>query len=391
MWNFVAALGLGAWIYLLIARGGFWRADQRLPRTPELPTQWPGVVAVVPARDEADVVGQAVASILNQDYPGSLRLVLVDDESRDGTARVARAAAPASDRPGDLTLVAGAPRPAGWSGKVWAMAQGVDQARTIDPAARYHWFTDADIGHDPATLRRLICHAEAHRLDLASLMVKLHCAGFWQRLLIPAFVFFFQKLYPFPWVNDPARAVAGAAGGSMLVRRQALDRIGGLQAIQGALIDDCSLARALKGGGGRLWLGLSETDRSLRPYDGLGGIWRMVKRTAFDQLGHSPLLLVGTLAGLALVYLAGPVALLAWPWHGDHNAAMFGALAWAAMAASYRPTLALYGLPALRGLTLPLAAFCYGLMTADSALAHWRGRGGHWKGRHRFPLNGTMR
>jgi len=232
---------------------------------------------------------------------------------------------------------------------------------------------DADVVHAPDTLRRLVAKAEAESHDLVSLMVRLDCRTIWDRLLIPAFVFFFQMLYPFAWVNDPKRRTAGAAGGSMLVRATALARAGGIAAIGSALIDDCALAKAVKGAGGPIWLGLSEADTSIRPYDGLGGIWRMVARSAYDQLGYSPLALAGTITGLALLYLAPPVLAV--------SGMALGALAWLLMALAEAPTLRLYRLPLIWGVFLPVAALLYVGMTLDSAIRHWRGRGGEWKGR----------
>jgi hopene-associated glycosyltransferase HpnB len=316
---------------------------------------------VVPARNEAPFVGRAVASLKDQDYAGAFRVVVVDDQSDDGTADFARAAG--------AEVVASGPRPAGWAGKPWAMAEG---ARHVGDA-EFVWFTDADVVHAPDTLRRLVGQAERAHHDLVSLMVKLDVRSFWDRLLIPAFVFFFQMLYPFAWAADPKRRMAAAAGGSMLVRAAALARAGGIAAISGALIDDCALAAAIKHAGGRIWIGLSERDASIRPYGGLGGIWRMVARTAYNQLNYSPLLLVGTVAGLALLYLA-PVMLAVW-------GVALGAVSWVLMAFAEAPVLRLYRLPPWWGLFLPAAALLYLGMTLDSARRHWRGRGGEWKGR----------
>lgn len=365
MMTLLALLSLLAWGGLLLFRGGFWRADQRLNGASPDREHWPGVVAVIPARDEAPTIGLTVASLLGQDYPGEVRVVVVDDNSTDGTAR----AAGASDR---LTVISGRPLEAGWTGKLWAQNQGLAEAARIMPEARYVLLTDADIEHDPANLRRLVDKAEWESLDLVSLMVRLRCESLWERLLIPAFVFFFQKLYPFRWVNDPEAGTAGAAGGCMLVRRTALERIGGLESIKGRLIDDCSLAARVKEGGA-IWLGLAERTRSLRTYESLGKIWRMVARTAFIQLDHSVLALIGTVLAMAVIYLAPPVALF-----GGHPA---GVAPWLLMALAYRPTLALYGRPAWEGLLLPLAALLYTLMTLDSARRHWMGKGGGWKGR----------
>lgn len=372
-----AALALAAWLYLATLHGRFWRADQRLDPAPPAPAAWPEIVAVIPARDEADVVGRAVASLLAQDYPGTVSVVLVDDRSTDGTAEAARNAAGGDTR---LTVVLAPPLGPGWTGKLWAMNAGLARALALRPTARFVLLTDADIAHERSALARLVAKAEAERRDLVSLMVKLHCVGVWERLLIPAFVFFFQKLYPFPRVNDPRNRTAGAAGGCMLVRRTALERIGGLTPIKSELIDDCALARAIKPGGS-IWLGLAEASASLRPYEGLGGIWRMVARTAFTQLRFSALLLAGTVLGMAVLYAAPPVAAVAGFISGYGMTAALGGVGWLLMAALYRPTGRLYGRPAWEAALLPVAALLYLLVTLSSALAHWRGRGGAWKGR----------
>ncbi len=377
-----AAASVAIWLYLLLGRGRFWRAATPLDGPAPARRLWPAVAAIIPARDEAATIAPVVASVLAQDYPGPFAVLLVDDHSTDGTAALA---ARAADVAGRLTVVAAAPLPAGWAGKVWALSEGVARAAAATPDARYLWFTDADIAHDPDTLRRLVAKAEAGDCDLVSLMVGLACRGFWDRLLIPPFVFFFRMLYPFAWVNDPRRGTAAAAGGCLLVRRDALDRAGGLAAIRGALIDDCALAARIAGdgrdGGGRLWLGLTDRSRSIRPYAGLAGIWRMVARSAYTQLNRSPLLLGGTLVGMALTYLAPPLAVLAYPLHGAVSAAVAGLVAWTLMAAAIAPTLRLYHQPAALGLALPAAALLYCAMTVDSALRHATGRGGRWKGR----------
>jgi hopene-associated glycosyltransferase HpnB len=355
-----------AWGWLLLFRGNFWTADQRLNGGGPDREFWPDVVAVIPARDEAPTVGVTVASLLNQDYPGLVRVVVVDDGSTDGTAEAA-----GSDP--RLTVVAGQPLEPGWTGKLWAMNQGLAKAAEVAPEARYVLFTDADIEHDPGNLRRLVDKAEWESLDLVSLMVRLRCESFWERLLIPAFVFFFQKLYPFRWVNDPDSRTAGAAGGCMLVRLLALREAGGLGPIRDRVIDDCALGALLKKEG-PIWLGLArDGTRSLRAYEGLGEIWRMVARTAFVQLDHSPFKLLGTLVGMTFLYLLPPAsAFLGHP---------TGVAAWLLMALAYWPTLRLYERPAWEGLLLPLAGLLYTLMTLDSARRHWLGRGGAWKGR----------
>jgi hopene-associated glycosyltransferase HpnB len=378
-WTLCGVLPLLVWLYLLCGRGGFWRLREFLAPAPA-PAEWPEVVAIVPARDEAGSVGETVAGLLGQDYPGRLALVLADDQSRDGTAEAARAAAAGDPR---LAIVRTKDLPPGWSGKVWAMATAVDEAARRHPAAGFLLFTDADIWHPPDGVRRLVAKAEAERLDLVSLMVLLAREGGWQALLIPAFVFFFRKLYPFAWVN--AGRAAAAAGGCMLVRREALQRAGGLSPIRNDVIDDCALARAIADGGGRLWLGLTDEWRSLRPYAGFRGVWHMVARSAYTQLDHSPMLLAGTVVAMLATYAAPPVAALAWPWHGQTLAAAAGLSAWLAMALAFRPMLALYGVSTVLAPLLPLAGLAYTAMTVDSALQHWQGRGAAWKGRVRAP------
>ncbi len=382
----LAALSLAVWVYLVAFRGRFWLCDQRLDANAPAPhSSWPGVVAVVPARDEADVIERSLGSLLAQDYPGKFSVVLVDDSSSDGTGDIARRLAATHPSGARLAVVQGSPLRPGWTGKIWAVATGISHADKIDPAASYVWLTDADISHAPGVLRALVARAEAGRLDLTSVMALLHCQSAWERLLIPAFVYFFQKLYPFPRVNDRNDALAGAAGGCMLVRRAALKAVGGIEKIRSAVIDDCALARELKRNG-PVWLGLSRDVRSTRPYAGLAGIWKMVARSAYDQLGYSPPMLAGTVAGMLIVYLAPPLLTLGQPWHGNALAASLGGAAWVLMAFSYIPTLRLYRQPPVLGLLLPVAGVLYDLMTLDSALAYYRGRGAYWKGRAQAPL-----
>ena len=372
--HILAAVSVAVWLGLLFFRGGFWHADQWLDPDGAAPDPWPSVVAVVPARDEAPTIGRAVASLLAQDYPGPFSVVLVDDASRDGTANVARAVSAGDER---LTVVVGAPLPNGWVGKLWAMQQGLKMAV---PDATFVLFTDADIEHEPPMLRRLVAKAEDERLDLVSLMALLRCQNLWERLLVPAFVFFFQKLYPFPLVNAPNRRPAAAAGGCMLARRQALDHAGGLEAIHDRLIDDCALAALLKNHG-PIWIGLTRRVYSLRPYDRLGELWLTVTRTAFEQLGHSWTVLVATVLAMGVIYLVPPLAVLLGLVSGDPWLAVFGLAAWLMMAVASRPTLDLYGRPGASVLFLPLAALMFTLMTIDSARRHRQGRGGAWKGR----------
>jgi len=366
----LALLSLAIWIGLLLFRDGFWLARDTDAGMAPPPAHWPAVVAVVPARDEADVIGPAMASLIAQDYPGGFRVVLVDDGSSDGTGSVARRAAQGSDR---LTVIEGSPPPAGWTGKLWAMRNGVVQA---DDMPTYFWFTDADIAHAPDTLRALVARSEGGGLALDSLMAELRCDSLAEKALIPAFVFFFQMLYPFARVNRPAAKMAAAAGGCMLVRREALDRAGGLAAIADAIIDDCAMGAVMKAQG-PIRLSLTRRSLSLRPYGGWREIVAMISRSAYAQLDYSPWLLAGTLAGLALLYVAPPAFAL----FGHGGAQLAGALAWLGMAVCFQPMLRFYRRSPLWGVALPAIGVVYGAATALSAWQHKRGRGGMWKGR----------
>ena len=378
----IALASLGAWAVLAFAWGRFWLCDQRLDGTAPDPPAWPAVTAVVPARDEADVIERTVGSLLRQDYPGDFRVVVVDDESRDGTGTVVQRLAERLGASARLRVVRTAPRPAGWVGKMWAVETGVAEATAglSGEGPPWLWLTDADVEHSPRSLRRLVAVGEAEGLDLVSLMVRLHCRSAWERLLVPMFVYGFMTVYPFARVNDPRARTAAAAGGCMLVRRRALAAGGGIAAIRDAIIDDCALGAMLKRRG-RIWLGLTTTERSIRPYGGLGPIWRMVARSAYTQLRHSPWWLAGTLIGLLLLYVVPPVTALLCPVHGDRAAAAVALGAWLLMAATWVPTLALYEQPPLLALALPIAGTLYAAMTLDSARRHWMGQGATWKGR----------
>ena len=372
----VALLSLAIWLYLVVLHNRFWWASERDDRVlPPPPATWPSVVAVVPARDEADVVARSIGSLLAQDYPGPFRVILVDDGSSDGTAEAARAAASDLGRGDRLEVMRAAPLAAGWTGKLAAVSQGIARA-TAEHAPTYLMLTDADIGHAPDALAKLVRRCEAGGLALASIMVKLHCSTAAERCLIPAFVFFFQMLYPFPTVNRPGSRLAAGAGGCMVARAEALERAGGIAAIRGALIDDCTLAALLKKQGA-IWLGLTETSWSLRPYTTVGQVGRMVSRSAYAQLNYSPWLLAGTILGMGLTYLTPP--LLAVFGHGWARGA--GLAAWLLMALSFQPTLRLYRRSPLWGLALPAIGAAYCGFTVQSALDTWAGRGGMWKGR----------
>lgn len=371
----LAAIPLCIWLYLLFARGGFWRVRQHLS-PPSNPSLHAGrIVAVVPARDEATVVGQAVRSLLEQTLPTPMHVILVDDGSSDGTAEVARQAA-ADIRSADrLRVVIGKPLPSGWTGKLWAVAQGIAEARGTSPD--YFLLTDADIQHDARSIGHLLGIAQARGADLASYMVKLAVDSSAEKLLIPAFVYFFFQLYPPNWIASPQSTTAGAAGGCMLVRPEALERAGGIEAIRSALIDDCALASAVKKSGGNVWLGLTDQSRSIRSYDGFSGVGQMISRSAFHQLRHSTALLFFTIVGLAITYLLPPLLLFT----GKELPTLLAGITCFLMTISYVPMLRFYRRSAVWSLSLPLVASFYAACTIHSALRFWAGAGGKWKGR----------
>ncbi|MFI9626159.1 glycosyltransferase [Streptomyces sp. NPDC052042] len=373
----IAVGSLAAWVWLLLGQGFFWRTDQRMPvrRNPE---HWPSVAIVVPARDEADMLPVSLPSLLAQDYPGAAEVFLIDDSSGDGTGDVARAL---SVRYGGLPVTVaspGEPEP-GWTGKLWAVRHGIALARARRP--EYLLLTDADIAHEPDSLRELVSAAVSGGFDLVSQMARLRVSSVWERLVVPAFVYFFSQLYPFRWVNRAGARTAAAAGGCVLLRTRAADRARVPDSIRQAVIDDVSLARAVRRDGGRIWLGLAERVDSVRPYPRLADLWRMVSRSAYAQLRHSPVLLVGTVLGLSLVYLAPPVALVAGLLSGDPVAAWAGGAAWAVMTGTFLPMLRYYRQSPWTAPLLPFTALLYLLMTVDSAVLHHRGRGAAWKGR----------
>jgi hopene-associated glycosyltransferase HpnB len=373
----LALLSLALWIGLLLFWHQFWRTDQRLPSEPETPARFPSVVAVVPARNEAATIVTCLEGLAAQDYPGRFRIVLSNDSSTDDTAELAHELAAALP-PGKLTIIDAAPLPGDWVGKMWALNEGLRSLGSEQP--EFFWLSDADIRHAPATLRLLVGKAVSERLALTSLMVRLPCRTFWEKLLIPPFIFFFGMLYPFRAVNDPGSPVAAAAGGSILIRRDALEAIGGLQAIGDAIIDDCALARAVKQSGRRIWLGLADHSHSLRDYPDLADLWALVSRSAYYQLGYSPLLLALTLIGLAITFLVPPIAVFATPLV-SLIAGISGIFAWALMVVAYLPTVRYHGLADPWALTLSAAALIYGAMTASSALDHHSGRKQRWRGR----------
>ncbi len=389
--SIACTLAAVAWIYLLAGHGGYWRTTEWLPRVAAEPDAWPEVVAVVPARNEAEMLPVTLPALLGQDYPGPLTVIVVDDGSSDGTSEVA--ARIAGSLPGSraLRVIPGAPPPEGerWAGKVWAMAQGLRAAGSSD----YVVFTDADIAWEAHQLRRLVAAAEGDDRDLVSQMALLRATSGWERVVVPAFVYFFAQLYPFRRVNAPGSRTAAAAGGCMLIRRETLDQAGGVTPIRGALIDDVAMGRLIKSQRGRTWLGVTRQVVSVRPYPGLASLWQMVARSAYTQLLYSPLVLAGTLAGLLFLYLLPPagavtglVALLAGggpagPAGPAALAASAGLVGWVLMSLSYLPLLRLYRLSPLRAPGLPLIALLYAAMTADSARRYYAGRGAEWRGR----------
>lgn len=382
-WTTVVPLAsLAAWVWLLWGQGFFWRTDVRLPPEPgpgEGPGVWPSVAVVVPARDEAEVLPLSLPSLLAQEYPGRARILLVDDGSTDGTGELARELAERTPGGPELAVLSpGDPEP-GWTGKLWAVRHGIESARAECDASGdrggpdFLLLTDADIAHAPDSLRRLVGAALTSRLDLVSQMARLRVATGWERMIVPAFVYFFAQLYPFRWVNRHSGRTAAAAGGCVLLRTEAAVRAGLPESIRGAVIDDVTLGRAVKRSGGRIWLGLAEGVTSVRPYAGLSPLWRMVSRSAYAQLRNNPLVLVGTVLGLALVYLVPPV----WACAGSPA----GGAAWLVMTLTYVPMLRYYGQPLWLAPLLPVTAALYLVMTVDSAVQHHRGRGAAWKGR----------
>jgi hopene-associated glycosyltransferase HpnB len=375
MAEFVSAACLAGWVYLLCARGSFWRCAQRDDWHKTELNAWPAIAVIVPARDEAPQIAASIGSLLNQDYRGEWTVILVDDESSDGTAEIATRieAAAACER---LRVIRSKPLPPGWTGKLWAVDQGVDAAMALPHRPDYLLLTDADIVHATDSVSRLVGHAHLRGLVLNSLMAKLHCKTLVERAFVPAFIFFFQMLYPFAWVNAPRAASAAAAGGCMLLRADSLVRVGGIAVIRNALIDDCALAKVLKPQGA-IGLALTERVTSIRPYASLQAVRQMIARSAYAQLRYSPVVLAAIAAGLLLAFLAPPlIAILS-----SGTARLMALTAWALMAMAYQPVLRFYALSPLWALALPVVAMLYLVFTFDSAYQHAKKRGGAWKGR----------
>lgn len=375
----IAIPPLAIWLYFFFARGNFWQVHEDGDKPTPL-KRWPRVVAIVPARNEAETIARAVTSLAKQDYRGELFAIVVDDHSDDGTADLAQKAAEECNATGRISIHSANELPPGWTGKVWAMKEGIAAAEKRAPD--YFWFTDADITHAPGALRRLVCRAETDSLDLASLMVFLRVRTFPERLLMPAFLYFFLTVYPPNWVSNPKSRAAAAAGGCILLRRAALEGIGGIAAVQSEVIEDCALARAVKRSGGRIQLGLTRSSLSLRGYKSFAEIRDLIARVAFTQLRYSFLMLLGALAGLFVTYLLPWVLFFAFP--GEAWLAVDTTIA--LMAATFAATVKFYGLPWPWALTLPLSALFYGYATFVSAARYWLGRGGQWKGRAQAPL-----
>lgn len=380
-----ALLSLCAWIYLIAFHGGFWRLtehDRRFVPDGANPAPDAYVIAVVPARDEAEVIAASLSSLLKQDFRGRFEVLLVDDQSSDGTAAIAYACAEALMAQDRLTILRSVGPDAGWTGKLAAMDRGLRHVQSLPVQPDFILFCDADIALAPPVLSRLVAGATARGTVLSSLMVKLRCESRVERWFIPAFIFFFQKLYPFPHINDPGSRVAGAAGGVMLVRPTALANAGGLPAIRGALIDDCALGGLMKSQG-PIWLGLTNDAHSLRPYPRFADIEQMIVRSAYAQLGYSPARAIAALAGMTGVYLAPPLIAI----FGNFPAAEIATVAWLIKTQAYVPSLRFYGLSPARAIALPAIAGCYAWFTALSVWRHVNGRGGAWKGRYQAPQN----
>ena len=369
-------LSVVIWVWLLVGHGAFWRSGPVLGAA--YPTRPLKVTVVIPARDEAEHIADTLRSLLMQQFNGELKIVLVDDNSSDGTGALARELAVTDRR---LSVLDGELLKTGWTGKMWAVSQGLQQPETL--AADYVLFTDADILHGPGHLASLVSRAERDQLSLVSEMVRLRCESLAERATLPAFVFFFQLLYPFRWVCDPERTTAAAAGGTMLVAQEALRRVDGVNRISRALIDDVALAREIKRGGYRIWLGHGEQVVSERRYVGFSDVWKMIARTAYVQLGYSPWVLLGTCVGMLMVYVEPVLASL----FATGALRWVGAVCWAGMALAFQPTLWRYRRSPAWGLLLPVIGLFYLMATISSAVRFYQGRGGQWKNRN-YPAHG---
>ncbi len=387
----ILLLSLIIWLYLLFFRGNFWLCNQSLPDqiiNNLTLNNYPSVCAIIPARNEAEVINISLESLLKQDYKGQFSLILINDQSTDPTEKIAQETAKNIVSNHSLNIVSGIPLEKGWSGKLWAVNQGINYAQNLPNSPVYFLLTDADIHHDPNNLNALIYKAETENLALVSAMVKLRCESFWENLLIPAFIYFFQKLYPFQWVNNFQKKIGAAAGGCILIRRDVLESIGGISSVKNALIDDCSLAQTVKNylktnqmNYQGIWLGLADKTVSLRSYNSLKSIWDMVARTAYTQLNYSVFLLIGTVLAMILIYLVPPVGIIIGIVLNNLNIMLVSLVTYLLITISYYPTIRLYQCSFIYPFLLPAIAFLYTLMTIDSAFKHWQGKGGAWKGR----------
>ena len=368
-------LSLIIWVFLIFFRGNFWLADQMLEADVMQLETWPSIAVVIPARNEEKYISATLQSLMAQKYPGEIDITVVNDNSTDNTVEAITRIK--NER---IVLSNGSDLPEGWTGKLWALSQGVNLSIRKNPSVDFYLFTDADIEHSQETLKIMVTKAERENLQLVSLMVLLNCRNIWEILLIPAFVFFFQKLYPFQWINNPKKPTAGAAGGYILVRRSALEAAGGIDAVRGEIIDDCAISRVIKQNGS-IWLGLTRNVKSLRSYIRLSEIWKMVTRTAFDQLNYSVTVLLVTIIGMIIIYLVPPFAVVWGLVFNDNLSLSLGVLCWVIMAIAYLPTQRPYQRPFWETLILPVAAFLYSLMVIDSAKRHWTKRYPSWKGR----------
>ena len=371
----IVILSLIFWLILIFFRGNFWLADQMVETDKRQLEIWPSIAAIIPARNEEKYIDTALRSLMAQNYPGKMDITVVNDNSTDNTVEVITRIK--GERIG---FANGSDLPEGWTGKLWALGQGINLSIKKNPSVDFYLFTDADINHSQETLKIMVTKAERENLQLVSLMVLLNCRNFWEILLIPAFVFFFQKLYPFQWINNPKRPTAGAAGGYILVRRTALEAAGGIDAVHGEIIDDCAIGRMIKKNGS-IWLGLTRSVKSLRTHTRLSEIWEMVTRTAFNQLNYSVSVLLVTTIGMIVIYLIPPFAVVWGLVFNDNLSLSLGVLCWVIMAIAYLPTQRLYQRPFWETLILPVAAFLYSLMVVDSAQRHWTKRYSSWKGR----------
>jgi hopene-associated glycosyltransferase HpnB len=381
----LAVVSLLIWVVLTFLRGAFWQLlafDDDISKQESL-ERWPRVATIVPARNEAETISRAVESLVRQKYPGEMRVVVVDDQSDDGTGALAREAAERAGSGDRVLILRGAALQSGWTGKLMAMQRGVESGVALE--TDYFWFTDADIEHAPDALLRIVQRAERDKLDLVSLMAFSQVNSLPERLLIPPFLYFFLKLYPPNWIASRKQTTAGAAGGCILLKRSALERIGGLAAIRGEVIEDCTMAREVKRTGAGIWLGLTRKSVSLRSYTTFGEILDSIARTAFTQLGYSGLMLAGTLLGMFVTYLL-PVV---FTFSAQPVVWRLGMAAWALMAITYLPTVRFYKMPSLWAAALPVAAAFYTYATCVSAVRYWLGRGGQWKGRAQAPAKSS--